>query len=210
MNPPERSLVSKRAYHHGQLRQALVAAALDLIRSEGPQGFTLREVARRAGVSHTAPYRHFADKNALLAFVAEEGFRHLAAFMQVRADAGRTPLARLHAIGIAYVLFARENPAHFRVMFSAEIEDKSAYPELAEAGHAAYQLLLAQVEACRTAGVLKLGGTEELSLAAWSLVHGLAMLMIDGQLRCAEGMPDEAALAERVVTLFYAGLAEAR
>lgn len=200
---------NKRNYHHGQLRETLVAAALDLIRSEGPQGFTLRAVARRAGVSHAAPYRHFADKNALLAFVAEEGFRRLAAFMRARAGAGGTPLARLHAIGVAYVLFARENPAHFRVMFAAEIEEKAAYPELMAAGDAAYQVLVKQVEACQAEGILKTGGREELSLAAWSLVHGLAMLMIDGQLRCADQVPDEAALVERVVALFYAGLMEA-
>src|SRR5262245_23788463 len=104
-------------YHHGDLRRALLDAALEILAEGGAAGLTLREVARRAGVTHAAPYRHFEDKAALLAAVAEEGFRAVYAEMLARSERVKDPVERLYQIGAAYVLFAVTHPAHFRVMF---------------------------------------------------------------------------------------------
>src|SRR5579871_2133171 len=107
-----------RPYHHGNLKQALLGAALELIAETGPRGFTLREAARRAGVSHNAPYRHFRDRDELLAAVATEGFDRLTKAMAGAARKVR-PLDRLRRSGIAYVDFALRWPQHFAVMFDA-------------------------------------------------------------------------------------------
>src|SRR5271166_2897161 len=122
---------SARPYHHGNLKQALIDAAVALVAEVGPRGFTLREAARRAGVSHNAPYRHFRDRDDLLATVATDGFDRLTRAM---AGAGpkASPINRLRRSGIAYVDFALRWPQHFAVMFDAPC-DQSAYPECAAA-----------------------------------------------------------------------------
>jgi AcrR family transcriptional regulator len=191
-------------YHHGNLRQALVDAALELIADKGARAFTLREAARRAGVSHTAPYRHFADREALLAAVAEEGFRELGARMRAAGAAVADPAAGFAAEGLAYVRFAVEKPSHFRVMFGGYITDAQAYPGLVEAGAAAYQHLVEGVRAGQKAGLLRAGDPEELALLPWSVVHGLASLIIDKQLPLAAEQVD--AMAARVIAAMGAGL----
>src|SRR5258706_14773603 len=125
----------KRAYPHGNLRQGLVAAALELSGQRGVPALTLREVARRVGVTHAAPHRHFADRAALVAAVAEQGFRGLRAHMEaVRASApARAVSQRLRALGVAYVQYALAHPAHLRVMFSPEAAANSRDPDLAAA-----------------------------------------------------------------------------
>lgn len=170
------------AYHHGDLRRALLQGALELLAEGGPAHLTLRAVAGRAGVSAAAPYRHFADKRAMLAAVAEEGF--LALERACREAVGQTtePVEAFRLRGLAYVRFAVDNPAHYRVMFGAEIPDKSAYEGLHRASVAAYEALRATVRACVEAGLF---GSEELELRAmraWGLVHGMASLFLDGQL----------------------------
>jgi AcrR family transcriptional regulator len=120
---------SRSSYHHGDLRRALLDTALRLIAEEGSSSFTLREVARRAGVSHAAPYRHFANKTALLAAVAEEGFRTLRTrLLEAGTRLPAEPLARLQTLGVEYVRFAVEHPSHFRVMFGPDIIDPTASP----------------------------------------------------------------------------------
>jgi AcrR family transcriptional regulator len=189
------SAKKERPYHHGDLRRALIEAALDLIASEGPRAISLREVARRAGVTHAAPYRHFPSREALLAAVAEEGFHALRGAMLDRMqDADSDSLARLQASGIAYVRFAVDHPSHFRVMFGAELVGQDSYPKLTEAGRAAYAVLVEAIEACQKAGVVREAASAELSLSAWALVHGLAMLLVDGQLR--DAVPDSQAAEE--------------
>ena len=120
----------KPRYHHGDLRRALIDASLALIAEEGFSALTLREVARRAGVTHAAPYRHFADKEALLAAVAEEGFRAMASDMRERMDKETSPTERLLACGVAYVLFAVRHPSHFRVMFGPHFTQPSEHEDL--------------------------------------------------------------------------------
>lgn len=179
-----RKKTAEKPYHHGDLRQALLDASLALIAEEGFGALSLREVARRAGVTHAAPYRHFADKEALLAAVAEEGFRAMTTRMKERMAPEKTPEGRLEACGVAYVLFAMEHPSHFRVMFGPHFTQP---PDLSAAGEAvdSFGLLLGAISECQRAGVVRAGEPRVLALACWSLVHGLASLLVDGKLASA-------------------------
>ncbi len=182
---------TRSRYHHGNLREALVEAALDLLREGGAEALSLRAAARRAGVSAMAPYRHFADKEALLAAVAAHGFALFAARL-AEADAAPDPADALAAQGAAYVRFACEDPARFRLMFGAA--RPAGYPDLYAAAGAAYAVL-----ARRVASLVEESGRDDLTLACWSLVHGLASLLVDGQVPGC-GLADEA-IAERLTRL---------
>ncbi len=192
-------------YHHGDLRRALLDAALELVRSAGPPALTLRAAARLAGVSQAAPYRHFADKQALLAAVAEEGFRSMTAAMRwAMRPHGDEPLLRFRALGLSYVGFARSHPAHFAVMFGPELADRSVHPSLAEAAGEAFRLLVAAIGDCQKAGFARKGDPEELAVAAWSTVHGLSALIVNGQLEARGARVDE--LAQSVTQNLFLGL----
>lgn len=170
----------KQSYHHGDLRRALLDAALALITEGGAHALTLREVARRVGVTQAAPYHHFADKEAILAAVAEEGFVGLYDAMIAARDASSSkPAARLRAMGLGYVRFAVAHPAHFRVMFTSMC-DVPSYPSLHAAADRAFAALLEAITAAQKAGVVRRGDAAELSLLAWSTMHGLSMLWIEG------------------------------
>ncbi|HEX8701121.1 MAG TPA: TetR/AcrR family transcriptional regulator [Myxococcaceae bacterium] len=177
---------SKPHYHHGDLRHALIEASLALISEEGFAALTLREVARRAGVTHAAPYRHFADKEALLAAVAEEGFRTMATQMRERMDRESGPTERLAACGVAYVLFAIQHPAHFRVMFGPHFTRRVDHEALEKEGGNAFGLLVQSLAECQKAGEVREGEPMPLALMAWAQVHGLAALLVDGQLQHLE------------------------
>jgi AcrR family transcriptional regulator len=168
----------KRTYHHGDLRRALLDAALGILAHQGPHALTLREVAKKVGVTPPAMYHHFGDKEALLAAVAEEGFVELyEAMAGARDAAGPKPAARLRALGKSYVHFAVARPAHFRVMFE-KLLDYSAYPSLHAAADRTFATLLESIGAGQEAGVVRRGDPAELALLAWSTVHGLAMLWV--------------------------------
>ena len=175
------SMQPVRPYHHGKLKQELVDAAIALIAEVGPTGFTLREVARRAGVSHNAPYRHYRDRDELLAVVAMQGFERLTAAMQRSAARGSDPLERLRLCGRGYVDFALRWPQHFFVMFDLP-SSREKYPEYAAAGQEAFDTLLTFVVVCQQAGALPKGEPEQLALTAWSLMHGIAKLAISQHL----------------------------
>src|SRR6516225_10440444 len=128
----------RRPYHHRHLRQALIRSALEILSEAGVAGLSLRAAARRARVSAMAPYRHFADKEALLAAVAEHGFRELAARLTAAAATAVDPRAGLAALGVAYVLFACDQPSLLKLMFGLTIEKKSGHPVLGEAGSACF------------------------------------------------------------------------
>jgi AcrR family transcriptional regulator len=196
----------RRPYHHGNLRAALVDAALELVEREGAEALTLRAVARAAGVSPAAPYRHFTDKRALLAAVAEEGFRLLASALRGAGDAGPDPRARVRARGLAYVGFATRHPSHFRVMFGRELADRSGYPGLQDAAQAAFDALVEGVMDAQKAGAMREGDPRELGLTAWAAMHGLAMLFLDGRLQSLYGHPIEELVAT-VGRNLYRGLA---
>ncbi|WP_374025539.1 TetR/AcrR family transcriptional regulator [Mycobacterium sp. HNNTM2301] len=191
------------SYHHGDLKRALTSAALSLVAEKGPKGFTLTEAARRAGVSAAAPYRHFADKAALLATVAEQGFRDLHAELAA-ASSAKEPKERVADLGRAYVRWAVAHPDHYRVMFGAELS-KADHPDLAVAGEQAFGDLLDAIAACQAAGAV--GGQDPRELAAplWSLVHGVASLAIGGELHSVGIAQEPEAIIAGVVAQMLGG-----
>ena len=205
----ERIAKADGAYHHGNLRKALVDAALELIASGDPGELSLRAAARRAGVSTAAPYRHFDSREALLAAVAEEGFRGLSAAIRGATAAHRhDPIAKFREAGVGYVLFAHANPSHYAVMFSPDLFDKSAYPDLAASAADSMNLLMEAIADCQRAGLIAAGDPREIALAAWSSVHGLASLISAGQVNVLDF--DESGVegvARRVATSLLSGLA---
>ncbi len=166
--------MSPKPYHHGDLRAALLASAEAELADRGVEAFSLRAVAKRAGVSHAAPAHHFGDTGGLLTALATAGFRRfLACQHQREAAAAADPVSQMLAGGLGYVDFAMERPALFRLIFgSARLNRDDA--DLAAAGAASYQHLVDQVAA--------LGGGRSDVTAAWAMVHGLADLLISGRL----------------------------
>lgn len=169
---------------------------------------SLREVARRTGVSHAAPYRHFSNKEALLAAIAEEGFERLAAVTRATiAGFSDDPRARLAAAHEAYVRFALENPDQLRLMFSGLLTGPDRPETLQAAAEAAFGLLVGIVEAGQSAGVLSEDDPVRLAVAAWTMMHGLAVVLIEGQLSplaVGAGSPEEAATV--LAEILYAGM----
>ncbi|MGE0222084.1 MAG: TetR/AcrR family transcriptional regulator [Acetobacteraceae bacterium] len=169
----------RRGYHHGNLREALVAAALSLIADKGPAGFTIAEAARIAGVSPAAPYRHFRDAEALLAEVARRGFERLEADLIRAWNHGQPePLGAFEAIGRAYLAFAREHPAYYAAMFEARI-DRTQYPDLDAAGSRTFAVLRDGAE--RLAARLPRESRPPslmVALHIWALSHGIASLFV--------------------------------
>jgi AcrR family transcriptional regulator len=183
----------ERAYHHGALRSALLAAAEALIEERGLDRFSLRETARRAGVSPAAPAHHFGDARGLLTAIATEGFRELSDALE-EADAGEDRQARIMAQGRAYVRFALARPARFTLMWRKAILDVDN-PEHVEAGWRAFQIL---DRAVRGENAQRSGPRDPAlapSIAAWSIVHGFALLALDGAFGSDEGAPELAARA---------------
>ncbi len=172
--------MTRRAYHHGNLRETLLQGAVRVIAELGPAAFTLREVARRAGVSHNAPYRHFRDKDALLAAVAAQGFRELTRAMRDEGERPSKPLDKLKQSGLAYVAFAVRRPEHFTVMFDTPVGN-SKDPGYLHASQESFNTLVDYIRNCQDEGQLPAGKTMERALYAWSLVHGIAKLAIAGR-----------------------------
>jgi AcrR family transcriptional regulator len=175
----------KRAdrYHHGNLRHALLEEALRTIETQGVEALTLRTAGERLGVSRTALYRHFSDKQALLAAVGREGFRLLRlTLVQAWEQHGRGR-AGFDAMGVAYVNFAAAHPAHYRVMFGRFIESCEKDAAFIEEATAAFQVLVDALVEQQQTGLVRRDDPLIQARMIWSLVHGIAMLVIDGQLR---------------------------
>ena len=175
--------VRKRAdrYHHGDLRRALLQAAVGTIRRHGVEGLTLRGVGSALGVSRTALYRHFTDKAALLAAVAAEGFRMLRAELTESWERGGRGLRAFEAMGETYVRFALAHPSHYRVMFGADIFDVE-HAELAQEGPGAFQVLVDAITELQQQRLARRDDPRQLALFVWAATHGVAMLAIDGRL----------------------------
>ena len=197
-----------RGYHHGNLRDALIAAGVELARTGGPSAVLLRAASREAGVSHNAAYRHFANQEDLVAAVAERCMEQLGRLMVERADAvsARGPLrraqARLGAIGRAYVDFARAEPGWFRTAFSsARPHQDGAPPGDLDESLSPYALLGARLDELAAAGGLSPERRAGAEFVAWSAVHGVSSLLLDGPLRA---LPEPE--AERVIEVVLAGV----
>ncbi|MFD4232070.1 TetR/AcrR family transcriptional regulator [Streptomyces sp. NPDC058545] len=161
-------------YHHGDLRAACLRAARELLEEDGSAGLSLRAVARRAGVSATAPYRHFADRDALVSAVAAEGYHELAGYLTKAHPAPSTP-NELAAVAVAYVQFALEHPALFRVMFAEPCDPTSEERVAATVAISEYVRSIVHATFPDV-------DTDALSTTVWALVHGLAFLHLDGKL----------------------------
>jgi AcrR family transcriptional regulator len=166
----------KKSYHHGDLANTCVVAALELIRTQGFQ-FSLRDVARQAGVSHGAPYRHFANKEALMAEVATRGFRKFAQALRDGSSAGPLPL-RLTGMGRAYIEFAVKHPEYFETIFSSKTQWTESHPELEQVSGQAFEVLLAAMEEACAEGYFEGRSPFDAATYVWSVVHGFAHLVL--------------------------------
>ena len=170
-------------YHHGDLRRALVEEALRTIQADGIDQLTLRAVGERLGVSRTALYRHFSDKQALLAAVGGEGFRTLAGALTAAWEQHGRGRAGFEAMGYAYVRFAADHPSHYRVMFGRFRESCSKDEALVHEARAAFQVLVDALVTLQESGVVRADDPQLQARFVWANVHGIAMLVIDGQLQ---------------------------
>ncbi len=162
----------RRAYHHGNLRAALIETSLELIEKKGVPALTLREIGARLGVSRSAAYRHFEDKAQLLAAISEAGFEQFAdALEAARVSAADNFAARMSAMGLAYVRFAAEHRAHFDVMFGPSDE-----PRMSPAGARAFGILEGTIREGQQSGDVRAGDSASIARLVWSMVHGISML----------------------------------
>lgn len=168
----------RSSYHHGDLRQALLDAARRLLEDGGSTALTLRAAAQAAGVSAAAPYRHFADREALLAATLAQAFGELAQALESARNAAPDPVAAYLAVGHAYLGFATAHPRLYRVMFGVEC-NKPEHPGLIAAEHGAFGVVLQAARDCGDAGLIGERLPEHVALAGWTTVHGLASLHVD-------------------------------
>lgn len=172
---------AKTAYHHGNLREELVKQGMAILESDGLAALSMREIARRAGVTQTAPLHHFDGKTGLLAAIAAMGFRQLFEQRMQALHGKRRPEDRLLAVMMAYVEFAVAHPGLFHLMHGPEIADKTAYPELNEAAIRSYGILEAAVADFLLANEDSMDRARDATLAAWTACSGLAHILISPQ-----------------------------
>lgn len=184
-----RAIPTKRdSYHHGDLRAALLEAGEAVLSETGVAGFSLRQVARKVGVSHSAPAHHFGDANGLLIALATDGFRRFLTAMQRRREhAPEESRERIFASGLGYLDFAQSSPALFRLMFNGEVCDPTDQA-LEQASHAAFMHLADDVSALRQKSALEDATVMADVLASWSTVHGYADLLISGRMDTVQGL----------------------
>lgn len=175
--------MTHKQYHHGDLKNALIQAGTEILSTEGVSGLSLRKVAARAGVSHSAPYAHFSDKQALIAAISTEGFRQLnQRLISISAACQAEPACMLLEVAYTYVQFALDAPACFKLMFSGVLEKEKDYPEFVAISKASFQLLVSLVERCQQAGLIRPGNPAVLAVSVWSLVHGFTALLLERQI----------------------------
>jgi AcrR family transcriptional regulator len=195
-----------RTYHHGNLRRALIDTALAMLEQVGPEELSLRAVAAAAGVSRAAPYAHFADKNALVAAVAQVGFERLAAEMlRGGGGGGADAETRFLAVGRGYVRFALGNPNLFKLMFSAQLDPLRDRAEVDRGSRGTYELFRTSLAAFVAERAPHLVDSQSIRTMAWSIVHGLSLLLVERRLP-VPGERHEALAAE--VTAAFTRLLE--
>lgn len=195
----------RRGYHHGNLREALIRGALDLIAEKGPAGFTIADAARLAGVSSAAPYRHFRDRDALMADVALRGFNKLTERLEKAWNDGRPGVMRAYEnLGREYLAFAREEPAFYAAMFEGGVSPSSTL-ELRQASDRAFEILRNASEAvCATLPESKRPPAMMVALHVWALSHGIASLFGQKGARKTPMSPED--LLEAAVLVYLQGL----
>jgi AcrR family transcriptional regulator len=193
----------RHRYHHGDLRRALLDEALRTIQHDGVDALTLRTIGLRLGVSRTALYRHFADKRALLSGVATEGFRMLRErLVEAWAPGG---VRGFDATGVAYIRFAMANPSHYRVMFGGFVDDAPRDEGLTREATAAFQTLVDSIVMLQKEGAVRKDDPLQLARFIWAAVHGISMLIIDGQLPHQQSQIDD--LIQFAVEHIHTGIA---
>ena len=180
---PYHLLMPDQKYHHGDLKNALIRAGVEILAQEGTEGLSLRKVAQRVGVSHNAPYSHFPDKQSLIAAISTEGFYRL----YDELDAAITshpddPKRQLQESAWAYAQFAIQNTETFKIMFSGVLEKEKDYPAFVEVSQKAFSRVVDVVRACQQAGVLRASAPEVMAVAVWGQIHGIISLMLEGQI----------------------------
>ena len=196
--------LQKANYHHGNLRQSLLDHALLLIKQAGVAKLSLRNLAKSVGVSQTAPYRHFADKNALLSALASQGFDQLRQFIRQRYHGHENdPQSALVKVGMAYIEYAVEHPESYRLMFSqkAQLFDAS---EMANCANDNFEILIKIIRDGQQSAQFTDCPPEQIALTCWSLVHGFASLMIDGLVEW-DAVPFDQ-LSEQILSLAITGI----
>ncbi len=169
----------KFRYHHGNLREALIHAALHLLETKGVDGLSLRSLGKALGVTQAAPYSHFRDKDDLLAAIAETGFQRLALSMAEDATGAATTQERIERLMTSYIHFAQSNKALFQVMFGRELADMKNFPTLAMTAGKSYSLISTALAKRASTAV----DTRFLTVSIWSLCHGLTTLIVDGKIK---------------------------
>lgn len=172
---------SSKSYHHGDLKNALIIAGLEILAESGISDLSLRKVSKRAGVSEAAPYRHYKDKEALLTEIAEQGFLRLSALLeQTENEYANDPRELFYQMGLTYLQFARRNPDSMRIMFRNRNElDAQQVAHLQEASDLVFNCLIDLVEYCQQAHIARDGHPLSLALNYWTSIHGLSILLID-------------------------------
>lgn len=190
--------IKDKTYHHGDLKNALIEAGIAILAEDGVHGLSLRKVAGKAGVSHAAPYAHFADKQALIAAISADGHRRI--FGKVSAIVERfpdNPLRQLVATAWAYVEFGFQEPALFKTTFSGAVEQEHSYPALVEMTQKNFRAVRQIVERCQAAGILSPGDPDLTAVSVWGLVHGFVSLIQEGQV--SHALLDHYSLREMLV-----------
>jgi AcrR family transcriptional regulator len=173
----------RKNYHHGDLKNALIKAGGEILAKEGIEGLSLRKVAQRAGVSHSAPYSHFPDKQSLIAAISTEGFNQLYAELDAAVLAHpNNPKKQLEQGALAYVQFAMDNTDTFKIMFSGVLEKEKEYPAFVDISRKTFERVVDIVRACQEAGILRSKQPELMAIAVWGQVHGIVSLALEGQI----------------------------
>jgi AcrR family transcriptional regulator len=175
--------VPHKNYHHGDLKNALIKAGVEILSKEGIEGLSLRKVAQRAGVSHNAPYSHFPDKQSLIAAISTEGFKQLYQELDTAVAAyDNDPKRQLQEGAWAYVQFAMSNTDTFKIMFSGVLEKEKEYPAFVEISRNTFNRLLDIVHACQDAGILRDTPAKMMAVSIWGQIHGIISLLLEGQI----------------------------
>ena len=170
-------------YHHGDLKNALIQAGVKILSKEGISGLSLRKVARQAGVSHAAPYAHFADKQALIAAISTEGYKQLYTRVEkVQKTYASDPAQLLIETAWSYIDFGLNEPDRFKLMFSSVLEKEKDYPDFVHFSKKNFAQIVSVIAACQEAGILRAGPSDLMAVSVWSAVHGLVMLYLEGQI----------------------------